>query len=536
MLLLTTVALSRAAVPTLSESTCTLAKLGSAIPVSGIREPVSAVTLAAPIWKAASATVPAHCSVDGAMAPIDPGAKPIHFRVLLPAAWSGRAAQFGGGGNNGTIPDLMDTSRFTTGPSALQRGFATYGSDSGHKTTDSAEWALNDETVKNLAYMQLRKTHDAAMALMRLAYGRRPRFNYYLGNSQGGREGLTIAQRYPADYDGVIANVPVLNFSSLMLAPEWIRIAEKPLAGWVTPAKTNAIRAEFMRQCDSLEGLAHGVINNYMACRARFNATSAEAWSEKRCPGNSDPNPSDTTANACLTDGEIATLQMVYSPYRFSEPLANGVATFGMWIPNTDPAGFGLIAPVRFRGQEGAAENAPLHTHLGVIGVTGYLMRDLKANPLDYVEGGKWSARRQELSAWFDATNPDLSAFRKRGGRMIVTIGANDTLASPGAQLDYYQSLLDTMGRAALDSFARLFVIPQAGHGLTGVKMFSGEPVPASYDKLGYLLDWVEKKIAPAKNLTVSAGTSSLPLCSWPEYPRYVDGPPSAASSYQCAE
>ena len=90
--------------------------------------------------------------------------------------------------------------------------------------------------------------------------------------SQGGREALTVAQRYPADYDGIAANVPISSFSTLMLAPELIRIHEKPLANWVTPAKVNAIRGEFMRQCDSLDGLADGIINNYRACRAIFDA------------------------------------------------------------------------------------------------------------------------------------------------------------------------------------------------------------------------------------------------------------------------
>ena len=95
---------------------------------------------------------------------------------------------------------------------------------------------------------------------------------------------------------------------------------------------------------------------------------------------------------ACLTDGQIATLEFVYSRYRFATPLANGVKSFGMWVPNTDPSGSGLIADARYRGQEGAAADAPMHSHLGVLGVTGFLMRDLAANPLDYVEGGALNA------------------------------------------------------------------------------------------------------------------------------------------------
>jgi feruloyl esterase len=209
-----------------------------------------------------------------------------------------------------------------------------------------------------------------------------------------------------------------------------------------------------------------------MACRAIFDVTQGaknrRPWAAKRCPNNVDPNPEDTSANACLTDGQISTLQFTYARYSFATPLAHGTRSFGMWVPNTDPSGSGLILNARFRGQEGAAEGAPMHAHLGVLGVTGFLMKNLSANPLDYAEGGSFNRRREELSAILDGTNPDLSAFQKRGGKMIVTIGTNDTLASPGAQLDYYQSVLDRMGRATVDGFARLFVMPQTGHGLSG--------------------------------------------------------------------
>ena len=179
----------------------------------------------------------------------------------------------------------------------------------------SDDWALNDEAIKNLGYMQMKKTHDAAMVIIERALRCAPRFNYYIGTSQGGREALTVAQRYPADYDGVAANVPIVSFSTLMLAPELIRIHEKPSANWVTPAKINAIRGEFMRQRDSLDGLADGIINNYMACRAIFDvsqgARNRHPWSAKRCANNVDPNPGETSADACLTDGQITTLEFM---------------------------------------------------------------------------------------------------------------------------------------------------------------------------------------------------------------------------------
>lgn len=260
-------------------------------------------------------------------------------------------------------------------------------------------------------------------------------------------------------------------------------------------------------------------------------------------PNNVDPNPQDTSASACLTDGQTATLKMVYSPYEFATPLANGVKSFGMWVPNTDPSGSGLIANTRYRGQEGAAENAPLHSHLGILGVTGFLMKDLTANPLDYVEGGPFNKRRVELSAIVDSTNPDLSAFRRRGGKLIVVIGTNDTLSSPGSQLAYYQAVIDRMGRSSVDSFARFFVLPQTNHGLSGNtygvdgdgKENPVQPIPNTYDRLGLIVDWVENGKAPGKSVTVTAGERSLPMCSYPEYPKYSGGAAASASSYTCA-
>jgi hypothetical protein len=531
---------------TITEADCTAAKLGTEIPVASIGEPVAGVTLAAPRWNPAAGQAPAYCSIDGAMAPLDksPNGKPINFRVALPATWTRHSSQIGGGGLNGNIPGLVQGEAGVM----LRKGFATYGSDSGHRNQDPPEWTLSDEAIKNLGYMQMKKTHDAAMVLIQRMYGAQPQFNYYVGTSQGGREALTVAQRWPNDYNGIAANVPIVGFSSLMVAPEWIRIAEKPSANWVTLAKVNAIRTEFVRQCDKLDGLTDGIMNNYMACRAIFDMSQGDPnrnpWAAKRCPNNVDPNPADTSAAACLTDGQISTLKVVYSHYKYATPLANGVKSFGMWTPTTDPSGSGIILPNRFQGQEGAAETAAMHSHLGVLGVTGFLMKDVKANPLDYVEGGKWNARREELAGWLDSNNPDLTAFMRRGGKMIVAIGTNDTLASPGAQLDYYQALVDKMGRTQLDTFARLFVIPQVGHGLTGRnyetdgegKTIPATAIPSTWDRVSLLTEWVEKGVAPKMSETVTGGEKSLPLCSYPSYPKFNSGPATASSSYSCSQ
>ena len=343
-----------------------------------------------------------------------------------------------------------------------------------------------------------------------------------------------------------------------MLAPELIRIQEKPLKNWVTPAKVNAVRAEFLRQCDDLDGLSDGIINNYVAARAIFNVNDGvgpdDPWAALRAPNNIDPDPEDKSVSAKLTDGQIKTMELVYSTYKFATPLANNVTGFGMWLPTVEPDGFGMIDGQRYAGQEGAPENARKHSSLGTVGVTGFLMKDLNANPLDYVEGGKWNDRRVQLSKWLDSTDPDLSEFYKNGGKMIVTIGTMDNIASPGAQLDYYQSLLDKMGRSTIDKFARLYVVPQAGHGMPGRSYKvngKGEPVesrtvpfPNGDDNMNMLTNWVENGQAPEKTLTITQQgkvsdkkeVAGYLLCSYPNYPKYVKGPADQASSYVSAE
>lgn len=524
----------------ISEADCNSAKLGTAVSPRLIGEPVSAVTLDEPVWVPATETLQAYCRVNGGMAPIDVNAPPIRFSVALPSSWAFRAAHVGGGGNNGSIPSM-------TAGGHLARGWAVLGSDSGHQNPDTA-WAVNDESMMNFGYMQLKKTHDAAWVLIRRMYGKKPVFSYFFGNSQGGREALTVAQRYPADYDGVVATVPVVDFSNLTLSRALHRIQEIPLANWVTTAKRTAISTEVVRRCDGLDGLYDGVVNNYMACRRLFDVTRGDArpWAAKQCPDDVDPNPADTTASACLTSGQQSTLEFVQRRYHFATPLANGNPSFGMWVPNTDPGGSGMIVTTRYVGQEGAAENAPVYSWLGAPFVVGGLFQDLAANPLDYVEGGPLNDRRELLSSWLDSTNPDLRPFMRRGGKLIVMVGTFDSLASSGAQLDYYESVVQTMGRARVDRFARLYVLPNTGHGLTG----SSYPVdglgrtnpsfgvPSAIDRTQMIIDWVERGVAPPMSAEVTSGSRSLPLCSYPQYPRFLGGdlPPESASSYQCAE
>src|SRR5262245_28055244 len=351
---------------------CTTAALGAPIDAKLIGEPVSAVQVDKVEWFAAADRSPAMCVVEGQLLPVDksPTAFPIRFAVGLPAEWNRRSIHQGGGGMNGSVPRFGPAAPRAGGPGAgggggggfpgapggapagaggpraggaqggppaggappgggfpgggfpggapggapgagappsdIARGFAVYGSDSGHG--QDTKWALNDEAIRNFGYAQLKKTHDVAQILIKRLYGAAPRYRYFIGTSQGGREALTVAQRYPNDYDGVAANVPVLQFTGLTAGPAEIRRQEIQQQNWVPTAKSRAIAAEFMRQCDGLDGLQDGLINDYMQCRAIFNVHDnkgpKDPWAAKRCPGDRDPDPADKSEKACITSAQ----------------------------------------------------------------------------------------------------------------------------------------------------------------------------------------------------------------------------------------
>jgi feruloyl esterase len=203
-----------------------------------------------------------------------------------------------------------------------------------------------------------------------------------------------------------------------------------------------------------------------------------------------------------------------------------------------------LLSDTRSLGQEGAQPNARPYSSIGSLGVTGFLLGDVAANPIDYKKTPQIAKRERQLSEWVDSTNPDLSAFQRRGGKAIVAIGTNDTIASPGAQLDYYASVTKKMG-AKLEDFARLYVLPQRGHGLSGnYYNYSGEgktvpagALPSQFDRVTLLQKWVENGQAPSMTQLVTGpnGTSGL-MCSYPLHPQYNKGDPGQAVSWSCRE
>ena len=478
-----------------------------------------------------------YCKVLGAIAPVDANAPPIKFEVNLPVQWNGRAVQYGGGGSNGVLitglNPLRDARRDT--PVPVARGFATWGTDSGHQNETLAEeraFALNDESLVNMAYAAYKKTHDVAIRIVRAHYDRAPSKTYFYGGSEGGREALIMAQRFPQDFDAIVSVVPVAhytggNLSRAMLAPR------QTTGGWINPAKVKAIHKAVNAACDSLDGLADGVISQYEKCLSVFDVATL------RCPNGLD------AGDACLSDAQIDADRAVHRPFVYPFPLRYGVTQFPGWNYGGEDQPGGMEqnitgkAPPRFPtgdadDQAGGWLNADQF-------VRYLFVRDAKFNSLAF-KPENFSARIREISEMFDTTNPDLSPFLDRGGKLILKGNGADYQRSLMQEVSYYKSVVARMGQARVDSFIRFYVTPGVNHGGEGV-MSNGEPVPSDVDLLGALDSWSETGQAPGTLTQVTQErdapfkvVASRPMCRYPLYPRYMgEGDPKAAESFTCA-
>ena len=473
---------------------------------------------------------PDHCRVLGSIAPLDPAAPAINFQLNLPEAWNGRSVQYGGGGFNGTLItglSLLPAARFDEA-APLARGYATYGTDSGHQTQPGQPpqaFALSDEALVNFAHASYKKVRDVAVALMQSAYGRDPSRLYFVGSSEGGREGLTMAQRYPDAFDGIFSRVPVIHWTGLQHAGLRDGLATMG-EGWIRPPQVKLVHDAVLAACDALDGVADGLVSDPVACKTRFKVEAL------RCTG--------APADHCLSPAQVQAVQVLHSPLRFDFDLAHGLREY----PGRGPSGEALASYGPTGGWTtwwlGSTQpslppqpNNSIAWYYGAGAIQYFYARDaaydlLKYKPADHEK------RIREVSALMDSTNPDLSAFRARGGKLIVLENMADYAQSPYAGIAYHQAVVQAMGQAAVDSFFHLYTAPNVDHVGTGG--------PANVDMLGALSDWVERGQVPAKLQLVEQNAKppftvsrARPLCRWPLVPRYVgSGNVNAATSFEC--
>jgi len=475
---------------------------------------------------------PAFCKVLGHIDPRDPTAPPIRFEVNLPSNWNGRSLQYGGGGFNGVLITglaLPPAYPFDK-PSPLARGFVTYGTDSGHEAKSGEPpqaFALNDEAFENFAHVAYKKVRDAAVDLMQRAYGKKPTKMYFMGSSEGGREALTMAQRYPEDFDGIFARVPVINWAGLQHAGTRSGLVTMS-AGWINPAQVELVADAVRRTCDKADGVEDGLVEDPVGCKANFKPETL------RCAAGQ-------SGNECLTDAQIKAIDTLHATYKFPFALANGLDDYPGWgVSGEDTPSFASAGGWMSWWLGKAAPTQPPSPANGIAwiygaGGTQYVFaRDPKLDVTTY-KPEEHKARVLEVSSLMDSTDPDLSKFRAHGGRLVMLEHMADYAQSPYAGIRYFENVERKLGRTATAEFARLYTAPGVDHVGTGA--------PANVDMLNVLVDWVENNKAPGDLEVVEqkieapafAVTRSLPLCRWPAWPHYQSGAPSQAASFSCA-
>jgi hypothetical protein len=502
----------------------------------------------ATITSAQMATVPAdplnpgatrdYCKVLGAVQPMDPNAPPVIFEVNLPADWNGKAVQYGGGGSNGVLitglAPLRDARRET--PVPVARGFATWGTDSGHdnkKLPHPRAFALNDESLVNMAYAAYKKTHDVGVRTAQAFYDQAPAKIYFYGGSEGGREALMMAQRFPTDFDGIVSVVPVANYTGGNLMRAILAQLQRE-GGWIKPAKVKLIQNAVNAACDKLDGLDDGVISAYEKCLGTFDVGTL------RCPNGAD------TGDTCLSDKQIEADRLVHRPYQYPFAMKNGVTAFPGWTYGSEVQPGGMIDTIT--GTESPQFPITNEKTQSVAWVNAdgfvryYFARDPKFNPFQF-SPEKFAGRIKQISEMFDTTDPDLSAFQARGGKLILKGNGADYQRSVLQEIDYYKSVAAKMGQDRVDQLIRFYVTPGVNHPGNGV-MSDGTAVPAKVDLLGVLDAWVDVAKAPDTLMQVSQQEqapfrtiASRPMCRYPLSPRYDGhGDPSQAASFTCAK
>lgn len=480
-------------------------------------------------------TLGEYCQVRGKIFSATGSAPEINFAVNLPTNWNNKAIHFGGGGFNGRLIDGTETVRFAlpTNPAPLAQGYATWGDDSGHQSgsiTDGS-FAMDDEALANYGGDTLKKTHDVALLLLKQRYGKLPQYSYFLGTSTGGRDALAYIQRWPLDYDGVIANEPALNYTGTRLSNVAVGRALylNDGAGWLNINKTLLVQQAAMDACDRLDGAADNVISNVEGCRAG----SEQVLANLRCPGGVD------SGDTCLSDAQIATVRVIESPLKLGYSLANGVNVAGGYnlLEGTLVAGPFTTRNLGTRpvpGNPAAKADANMYV-TGDQWVKYFITRDPSFDALTFnpVDPDSYISQVQRVSALTDATAPDISEFLDHHHRLILLHGLADEVISPNSTIAWYQAVTDQVGPEAINQGVRFYTVPGMGHG-------TGSFLPA-WNSLAALENWVEHGVAPGNRwvMDINAQTRgrTRPLCQYPSWPKYQgSGSLDAAINYICTD
>ncbi len=455
----------------------------------------------------ATATVPQHCRLVGVIAP------EIAFEVNLPDRWNRRFYMTGNGGLAG---DPVDTPNNADRAAGLNNGFVHARTNTGHDSgkEPSGTFILsNPQKAIDYAYLAVHVTADLAKKIAANYYGQPVQFSYWNSCSNGGRQGLLEAQRYPDDFDGIVANAPWVDQTGFTIGAMWNQKAMTQAP--VSPAKMLVVAQKVMDKCDAIDGLKDGLIDDPRACR--FDAVR----DVPACTAGSD--------NAdCLTAAQAATVNAVYGgPSSKGKPFMSGFMP-GSEAPATPGGNSGWVGAI-VPAQAGAK---PADFNLAE-GVMRYLILSPPQPQYDFMvfDYDRDTTLVERWSKLADAKETDLSKFRKSGGKLIMTYGWSDQILQPMMGVSYYEALVAKNGRNTRD-FARLFMMPGVAHCAGGVG-------PDQIDSLTAIIDWVEKNKAPdsliASKVVKGTVTRTRPLCPYPQVARYRgQGSIEEAANFRC--
>jgi feruloyl esterase len=475
-----------------------------------VAEAITTGSFTPPRSNNAISNLPPFCRVAGLIAPTKESE--IGFEVWLPLEnWNGKYSGVGNGGWAGTI---------SYGPlgEQLRRGYATASTNTGHEAApgiDSARFAF--DYPERLIDFASRAHHELALnakALVHAFYGKPPERSYFVGCSSGGYEGLMEAQRFPTDYDGIVAGAPANNWTRLMAGDfDGILAVLKDPASNLSPSALSALHRGVLAACDREDGVVDGVLEDPRRCR--FDPAALQ------CAANQ-------TSDTCLTPAQVDAARRVYRGAidpRTRAQLYPGLA------PGSEP-----FWPHRNPGNPFPIPIA--HYKWLVFGDPNWDWRSFDlADPADYEAFVKAEAKFAPI---LNATNPDLGEFWKRGGKVLQYHGWNDQLISAQNSIDYYESVVAFAAKAKdrqkaltdVQSFYRLFMAPGMAH-------CSGGTGPNSFDMQGALEQWVERGVAP-ESIVASRSINgvvdrSRPLCPYPKVAVYTGkGDINDAASFVC--
>ena len=410
--------------------------------------------------------------------------------VALPTKdWNGRFQGTGGGGYVGGNPNAL------SGP--LRSGFATAATDTGHEGGSGsfalgADGRLDWHAVQDNAYLGIHEMTVVGKALTKEFYGKAPRYSYFVGGSTGGRQGLMEAQRYPEDYDGIISGCPAINWHRFIPADLWPQVVMVSAGNFVPKAKLDAATAAAVAAADASDGVTDGVIDDPSRC----------SYDPKELVGTK-------VGDSAFTEADADVVRKIWEGPR-------GRDGRFLWY------GLARGGPLRARrdGRFAAQGKALLHT----TGVVPVLPAPGPEMGLDDAHAGAvralWDQSVEEFGAVIGTDDPDLTRFRDRGGKVIITHGLSDQLIPADGTIDYFQRVLQRMGgREQVGRFARLFLVPGVDHGFRG-------PGVTPVGRMEAIIRWVEEGTPPDKLMAEHRDgsgkvTRTRPLFPYPHVTKY---------------